>query len=84
LGQHEKAIVVKTLRKVGNSHALLLDKPILELLGMKEGSKVNLTVTNGALVVTPVDPMPVEADKFQACLDQVMKTRHDLLKRLSQ
>ena len=76
--------MVKTLRRVGNSNALLLDKPILELLGMSEGSKVNLTVTNGALIVTPVNPAPVEADKFQACLDRVMKARHDLLKRLSQ
>lgn len=76
--------MVKTLRRVGNSNALLLDKPILELLGMSEGCKVNLTVTNGALVVTPVNPAPVEPDKFQACLDHVMKTRHELLKRLSQ
>ena len=76
--------MVKTLRRVGNSNALLLDKPILELLGMSEGSQVNLTVTNGALIVTPVNPAPVEADKFQACLDRVMKSRHDLLRKLSQ
>lgn len=76
--------MVKTLRRVGNSNALLLDKPIMELLGMSEGSKVNLTVTDGVLVVTPVNPAPVEPDKFQACLDRVMKTRHDLLQKLSQ
>ena len=76
--------MVKTLRRVGNSNAILLDKPIIELLGMSAGAKVNLTVTNGALVVTPVNPAPVAADKFQACLERVMKTRHDLLRRLSQ
>lgn len=76
--------MIKTLRRVGNSNALLLDKPILELLGMSEGSQVNLTVTNGTLVVTPVNPALVDADKFQASLDQVMKTRQTLLKRLSQ
>ena len=76
--------MIKTLRRVGNSNALLLDKPILELLGMSEGSQVNLTVTNGTLVVTPVNPTLVDADKFQASLDEVMKTRQTLLKRLSQ
>ncbi len=76
--------MVKTLRRVGNSNALLLDKPIMELLGMSEGSQVNLTVTNGALVVTPVNPAPVAADKFQACLDRVMTTRRALLRKLSQ
>ncbi len=75
--------MVKTLRRVGNSNALLLDKPIMELLGMSEGSKVNLTVTNGALVVTPVNPAPVEADKFQACLDRVVSEWGDVLERLA-
>ena len=75
--------MVKTLRRVGNSNALLLDKPILELLGMSEGSQVNLTVTNGALVVTPVNPAPVGADKFQACLDRVVHEWGDVLERLA-
>ncbi len=75
--------MVKTLRRVGNSNALLLDKPILELLGLSEGAKVNLTVTNGALVVTPVNPAPVAADKFQACLDRVVAEWGDVLERLA-
>ena len=41
--------MIKQLRKVGNSTALLLDKPILELLGIKDRGKVQLTVTNGSL-----------------------------------
>ena len=75
--------MVKTLRRVGNSNALLLDKPILELLGMSEGSKVNLTVTAGALVVTPVNPAPVTADKFQACLDRVVREWGVVLQELA-
>lgn len=75
--------MVKTLRRVGNSNALLLDKPIMELLGMSEGSQVNLTVTNGALVVTPVNPALVSPDKFQACLDRVVTEWGDVLERLA-
>ena len=75
--------MVKTIRKVGNSNALLLDKPILELLGLKEGGQVKLTVTNGSLVVTPVFPPTVDDEKFQKCLDQVIRTRRKLLERLS-
>lgn len=75
--------MVKTLRRVGNSNALLLDKPILELLGLSEGSKVNLTVTNGALVVTPVNPAPVDAEQFQTCLDRVVKEWGDVLEKLA-
>ena len=75
--------MVKTLRRVGNSNALLLDKPIMELLGMTAGSQVNLTVTNGALVVTPVNPAPVTPDKFQACLDRVVSEWGEVLERLA-
>lgn len=74
--------MVKTIRKVGNSNALLLDKPILDLLGLREGGQVNLTVTDGSLVVTPVSPA-VDPDKFQKSLDHVMRTRRKLLEKLS-
>lgn len=75
--------MIKQLRKVGNSTALLLDKPLLELLGIQNGSKVQLTVTNGSLVVTPVAPNPVSEEQFDACLDQVIADWGDVLKRLA-
>ena len=75
---------MKTIRKVGNSNALLLDKAILELIGLREGGQVKLTVTNGSLLVTPVAAITADDEKFQQCLDRVVKTRHKLLKRLSQ
>ncbi len=75
--------MTKYLRKVGNSTALLLDKPILELLGVSEGDAVNLTITNGSLVVTPVNPKPVSDEVFQECLDRVIDDWGDVLKRLA-
>ncbi len=75
--------MIKKLRKVGNSNALLLDKAILEMLGMHEGSKVNLTIDGGSLIVTPVEPTPVSADQFNACLDRVMTEWGDVLRRLA-
>jgi len=76
--------MIKQLRKVGNSTALLLDKPILELLGIKDRDKVQLMVTNGSLVVTPVQPRATGQETFDECVDRVMKRRRRLLKRLSQ
>ncbi|MFN0051373.1 MAG: AbrB/MazE/SpoVT family DNA-binding domain-containing protein [Planctomycetales bacterium] len=76
--------MIKQLRKVGNSQALILDKPILELLGLKEKGRVQLSVTNGSLVVTPVQPTAADEEQFEECLERVMTSRHKLLKRLSQ
>ena len=75
--------MIKHLRKVGNSTALILDKPILELLGIKDQDAVQITVSSGSLIITPMNPAPCEND-FDACVERVMKRRHKLLKRLSQ
>ncbi|MGQ0633435.1 MAG: AbrB/MazE/SpoVT family DNA-binding domain-containing protein [Planctomycetaceae bacterium] len=75
--------MIKQLRKVGNSQALILDKPILELLGIKERSSVQLTVTNGSLVVTPVEPAAINPATFERCLDRVIDDWGDVLRRLA-
>lgn len=76
--------MIKQLRKVGNSQALILDKPILELLGIKDRGSVQLTITNGSLVVTPVQPATASDEHFRECLEHVVKSRRKVLKRLSQ
>jgi antitoxin component of MazEF toxin-antitoxin module len=76
--------MIKQLRKVGNSNALLLDKAVMELLGLEENGQVQLTVTDGSLVVTPVNPHPVSRERFEAALDRVVKERRDVLKRLAE
>lgn len=42
-----------TLRKMGNSTGLILPKAILDQLGLASGTKVDLRVENGEIVVRP-------------------------------
>ncbi len=76
--------MIKRLRKVGNSNALILDRPLLELLGLEENGEVRLTVEGQSLVVTPTDPRPVDPERFEACLDRVAKDRRELLRKLAE
>lgn len=76
--------MIKKLRKVGNSNALILDKPILELLGLKEEGQVKLTISDGSLVITPIESRPVDRERFEASLERVVKDRRDLLRRLAE
>ncbi len=76
--------MIKQLRKVGNSNALILDKPILELLGLEENGQVLLTIQDGNLIVTPAQPKLVRAEEMEEQLDYVIKKRKDVLKRLAQ
>ncbi|MBW2701989.1 MAG: hypothetical protein JRF33_14325 [Deltaproteobacteria bacterium] len=76
--------MIKQLRKVGNSNALILDKPILELLGLEEGGQVQLTIHEGHLIVTPANPNLVDPEIIQQKLDYVMKKRQMVLRRLAE
>ena len=75
--------MIKQLRKVGNSNALILDKPILELLGLEENGQVQLTIQDGNLIVTPANPKLVKAKEMNEQLDYVIKKRRNVLRRLA-
>ena len=76
--------MIKQLRKVGNSNALILDKPILELLGLEENGQVQLTIQDGNLIVTPAQPQLVSAEVMSEKLDNVIQKRKDVLRRLAE
>jgi len=76
--------MIKHIRKVGNSNALILDKPILELLGIEEGGQVQLTIQDGLLIVAPANPRQLTPDELQEHLDEVVRKRRGALKRLAQ
>lgn len=46
--------MIKKLVRHGNSRALIIDKPILELLGATEDSEFTITTDGRSLTVTPV------------------------------
>ena len=76
--------MIKQLRKVGNSNALILDKPILELLGLDEDGQVQLTIQDGSLIVTPARPKTVTAELVKEKLDYVIRKRSAVLRRLAE
>lgn len=76
--------MIKQLTRVGNSSALILDRALLELVGLEEGGEVRLTVHSGSILVTPVNPRSVDRDRFEACLDRVVDERREVLRRLAE
>ena len=76
--------MIKQLRKVGNSNAILLDKPLLELVGLKEDGTVEITVDHGSIILTPVNPASVPADRAAELLDKIVETRRRALERLAE
>lgn len=76
--------MIKHLQKVGNSSALILDKAIMELVGLEENGEVQLTVHNGTIIIAPAHPQPVDQARFEACLERVVSERREVLRRLAE
>jgi len=55
--------MVKTLTKHGNSYALIIDRPILELLGATPSTPFEIISDGKSLLITPVRDEK-EQDKF--------------------
>ncbi|MBX3474824.1 MAG: hypothetical protein KF754_10605 [Planctomycetes bacterium] len=47
--------MVKTITKIGNSAGITLDKALLELIHVKLGDQVAVSVRNGSIVITPAN-----------------------------
>jgi antitoxin component of MazEF toxin-antitoxin module len=47
--------VVKTLQKHGNSQALVIEKPLMDALGIDADTPLQVVVRGNSLVVTPVN-----------------------------
>ena len=51
---HNVRTTVKTLQRVGNSHAIVLDRAIREAIGLQPDDAVQITVSGDSLIITPV------------------------------
>lgn len=75
--------MVKKLTRTGNSLALVLDKPLLEQLGIDETTELEVSSNGDVLVVTPVRDRARER-KFRKAVEKVNRKYAGLFKRLSE
>ena len=48
-------MLTKKLTKIGDSTGIVIDKPLLDLLGFERGDDVELTVENQRLIIRSID-----------------------------
>lgn len=75
--------MIKTLIKHGNSLALVLDKPILELLQVTADTPLELTTNGEALLVSPVRDQERQK-RLRKSLDKLNSKYGDDLRRLAE
>jgi len=75
--------MVKNLTKHGNSYALVIDKPILELLRVTPDTPFEIMTDGQSLVLTPVREAEDEK-KFKDALEAVHKRFGRAMKKLAE
>lgn len=78
--------MVKTLVKHGNSYALIIDKPILELLNISPDTPLEISTQDGkSLQVAPARTLSAEerTQALAASLDDINARYATTLKRLA-
>ena len=75
--------MTKTLIKHGNSLALVIDKPILEMLEISADTPLELTSNGDVLMVAPVRDKARQR-RLRASLDKINRKFGDDLQRLAE
>ncbi len=74
--------MIKTLTVHGNSAALIIDKPILELLNIAIDTPLRISTDGRSLIISPSEG-PDRATRFEKALDRVKKNHGKTMKRLA-
>ena len=83
ISQMEIMTMMKKLTKHGNSYAMVIDKPILELLQATSETPFEIISDGRSLVLTPVRD-PEEDKKFEDALAMVHKRFGNAMKKLAE
>jgi len=75
--------MIKKLVSHGNSAALIIDKPILQLLKVDENTPLELTTDGKNLIISPIDDAKREK-KFKSSLEKVNKKHQKTLLKLAE
>lgn len=73
----------KTLIRHGNSLALIIDKPILEMLQITADTPLELTTNGDQILISPIRDSD-RKKKLQAALDKINTEFGDDLQRLAE
>lgn len=75
--------MVKTINRVGNSAGITLDKALLDLVHLKLGDKVLITVRDGSIVITPENVGFTEAE-LDSAAGKVFRKHAKTFKKLAE
>ena len=74
--------MVKNLQKYGNSHALVIDKALMEAMGITAETPLNVIVSSGSLSIQRAD-VGLGPDRVNAAMSKLRPKYDQMLKNLA-
>src|SRR5437867_8798192 len=75
-------VYVKKLTRQGNSAALIIDRPLMDLMEIDADTPLKVTVEGRRLIVEPLDKNE-RAGKFQKVMEKTGRRNAELFRRLA-
>jgi antitoxin MazE len=75
--------VVKTLQPIGNSYGIIIDRPILDLLGIDANTQLEVTTQDGGLLLRPLKGTNDHKARVRRAANRMAAIHHDALKELA-
>ena len=76
--------MIRTLIRYGDSYALIIERPLLDLMKIEVDTPLEITIDGQRLIITPAsDPKPRE-ERFHAALDKTNARYGKALKKLAE
>lgn len=76
--------MIKRLISHGNSSALIIDKPILDLLKMDENTPLEIATDGKNLIISPLRDEAIDESGFLEALERVNNLHGRTLKKLAE
>jgi antitoxin component of MazEF toxin-antitoxin module len=74
--------MIKRLQKHGNSMALLIEKPMMDALGLREDTPLHVNISGQSLIVTAAD-VGLGKERVMKSLSKMRRRYGSTLKRLA-
>jgi antitoxin MazE len=76
-------VMTKRLQSIGNSAGIIVDKPILELLGITAETDLELTTDWRSLIITPRRSTDARARKLAKVQEKTLKNHEGTFRKLA-
>ena len=75
-------MITKALQRHGNTHALVIDKSLMEMMGIQPDTLLHLVVSGNTLVVTPAN-VGFGEEKMKEVLERLWPKYGQMFKNLA-